>query len=304
MRAGSSPLARGLRPGHACRRRSSGIIPARAGFTCRPRLRDHAAGDHPRSRGVYCDWPGCEERIDGSSPLARGLQLVGPSRQLAHRIIPARAGFTHASRPGKCPGRDHPRSRGVYTHMPLRRDSATGSSPLARGLPEAAGRPQVGSRIIPARAGFTPTCPCVGTRRRDHPRSRGVYHSSLLGEVVGRGSSPLARGLLEHGGPSYAQARIIPARAGFTVAKTPSSTGCPDHPRSRGVYGGSWDAASRPRGSSPLARGLRRLLGRGVTAPGIIPARAGFTMRRPPAAGCSTDHPRSRGVYQHSLQRN
>ena len=51
--------------------------------------------------------------------------------------------------------------------------------------------------------------------------------------------------------------RIIPARAGFTPS-TPSSTPpSRDHPRSRGVYFSFSAAIPRPRGSSPLARGLR-----------------------------------------------
>ena len=51
------------------------------------------------------------------------------------------------------------------------------------------------------------------------------------------------------------------------------------------------------RGSSPLARGLRdsELLGRRLR--GIIPARAGFTVRRGIAGLRGRDHPRSCGVY-------
>ena len=50
-------------------------------------------------------------------------------------------------------------------------------------------------------------------------------------------------------------------------------------------------------GSSPLARGLPRP-GRPIrTAPGIIPARAGFTDHQTPGRRTPRDHPRSRGVY-------
>ena len=50
---GSSPLARGLRRGSPKTAPSTGIIPARAGFT-RTRTGDgRRAWDHPRSRGVY-----------------------------------------------------------------------------------------------------------------------------------------------------------------------------------------------------------------------------------------------------------
>ena len=50
-------------------------------------------------------------------------------------------------------------------------------------------------------------------------------------------------------------------------------------------------------GSSPLARGLPYLPSRSVAAPGIIPARAGFTEQRSGPTPEQRDHPRSRGVY-------
>ena len=50
-------------------------------------------------------------------------------------------------------------------------------------------------------------------------------------------------------------------------------------------------------GSSPLARGLRRVAPGAVCTRGIIPARAGFTRPPPGAGGGRWDHPRSRGVY-------
>ena len=53
-------------------------------------------------------------------------------------------------------------------------------------------------------------------------------------------------------------------------------------------------------GSSPLARGLRILLGARGGLRGIIPARAGFTSRRRRPASWRPDHPRSRGVYTDS----
>ena len=91
---GSSPLARGLHGPPLNRVRRIGIIPARAGFTprCDPDI--PSFGDHPRSRGVYrC----CRNRLlsrSGSSPLARGLLILGRRGDLVNRIIPARAGFT------------------------------------------------------------------------------------------------------------------------------------------------------------------------------------------------------------------
>ena len=76
-------------------------------------------------------------------------------------------------------------------------------------------------RIIPARAGFTRSCRTVRRRRRrDHPRSRGVYARILDYGEAGCGSSPLARGLLEVHTIFGEFERIIPARAGFTRGRS------------------------------------------------------------------------------------
>ena len=52
----------------------------------------------------------------------------------------------------------------------------------------------------------------------DHPRSRGVYTSSRLAVETWHGSSPLARGLPSKWVQPRNRVRIIPARAGFTLA--------------------------------------------------------------------------------------
>ena len=160
---GSSPLARGLRADARDPRDAAGIIPARAGFT--GLSAEIGAGD-------------C-----GSSPLARGLPNAAGTTGGRRRIIPARAGFTRLGTSISRPSQDHPRSRGVYESKGGKRAMAKGSSPLARGLRPCAlnARPLV--RIIPARAGFTDI--------------------NRLTKSTKDGSSPLARGLLLAGRPSY-----------------------------------------------------------------------------------------------------
>ena len=93
------------------------------------------------------------------------------------------------------------------------------------------------------------------------------------------------------------EARIIPARAGFTDLMVEKGGNRADHPRSRGVYPneGLWTATVT--GSSPLARGLHGGSESGQDACRIIPARAGFTVDGWMAEGRDSDHPRSRGVY-------
>ena len=283
IRMGSSPLARGLpaRPGR--RAHPPGIIPARAGFTPPALRRQGSQQDHPRSRGVYTrDWI-VRVTNDGSSPLARGLLFGRAGRYGEGRIIPARAGFTAMSTRPLRPGRDHPRSRGVYGSRPASLMRPTG--------------------IIPARAGFTGATPPTCARRRDHPRSRGVYASRSAGLSAHQGSSPLARGLQAWTARQRAVLGIIPARAGFTRPRGPSARGARDHPRSRGVYPMCTLAPGRPAGSSPLARGLLLPAHRLGAHPRIIPARAGFTTRMAAAWRASMDHPRSRGVYRGGCSR-
>ena len=274
--SGSSPLARGLLAPHEIRSDGVRIIPARAGFTRRPRAAHLRWEDHPRSRGVYAGSRPPARRAAGSSPLARGLRGGGVDRAAHRRIIPARAGFTAWSTGRPTRWADHPRSRGVYTGCGSRRTTATGSSPLARGL----------------LLGWT-----RGPSPRDHPRSRGVYESFPLHFGQDPGSSPLARGLQGGRGCGDRRQRIIPARAGFTRPGIPAYAGSKDHPRSRGVYPGCGRRPGCWAGSSPLARGLQVWVHGVPQPPGIIPARAGFTDGpRLPDDG-PQDHPRSRGVY-------
>ena len=217
------------------------------------------------------------EAATGSSPLARGLRLAGRDGHPHAGIIPARAGFTGASKRNWRPRGDHPRSRGVYRHDGGAEDATRGSSPLARGL---RGDPVVfggGAGIIPARAGFTIGLRAGARGCRDHPRSRGVYTVSSLWEAATLGSSPLARGLPVLRRQTPRVGGIVPARAGFTRRSHPGGRARGDHPRSRGVYTTRMARSAEPSGSSPLARGLQHGLPNRGAFDRIIPARAGFT---------------------------
>ena len=131
--------------------------------------------------------------------------------------------------------------------------------------------------IIPARAGFTIIAQYQEENNRDHPRSRGVYDAARAWTSRREGSSPLARGLRCTGEHVRGLLRIIPARAGFTSPGTGAIPKSRDHPRSRGVYGGTVTVEVTVYGSSPLARGL-----------------LSSSLR---LVGWLVDHPRSRGVY-------
>ena len=156
--SGSSPLARGtlrhFSPGH----RAKGLIPARAGNTLRA---DRAACNpwaHPRSRGEHSTFARRPSTSMGSSPLARGTQLTIIRQTPNPGLIPARAGNTSTLLSRWIAKRAHPRSRGEHISRPLAVSAASGSSPLARGTPPAAG----------SRGGGAVA----------HPRSRGEHFDS------------------------------------------------------------------------------------------------------------------------------
>ena len=212
--------------------------------------------------------------IEGSSPLARGLPRACEPSDPRRRIIPARAGFTGGAPVSRGVGWDHPRSRGVYPASSRGLRFVVGSSPLARGLHGARGRPRGPPGIIPARTGFTESGAADGDTAGDHPRSRGVYLRPLIHRQE--------------------QVRIIPARAGFTDAERGLSVRRWDHPRSRGVYRLMVFMGCSLRGSSPLARGLQIGHRLEEALPRIIPARAGFTGRAAPGRCRPGDVPRRR----------
>ena len=218
-------------------------------------------------------------RPAGSSPLARGLRGQDRLRRASGGIIPARAGFTLRGVTTNPRLGDHPRSRGVYKPATVKRDGAVGSSPLARGLRLHPRKGCISFRIIPARAGFTAASGRGPSSWPDHPRSRGVYASSLRNPGLRTGSSPLARGLLTHFDQGTSDHGIIPARAGFTITSRRRTPGLWDHPRSRGVYCSPQCRGAASAGSSPLARGLRDRPHEAGEGGRIIPARAGFTPR-------------------------
>ena len=294
---GSSPLARGLPARRRPVAHGRGIIPARAGFTPCRRRECSGTADHPRSRGVYFAEVFHAVAQLGSSPLARGLPRRWAPPAHGGWIIPARAGFTGRRCGPVSVRQDHPRSRGVYRTGDTVAHWAGGSSPLARGLLDPPLDSFAALGIIPARAGFTRLRPLQPRWSRDHPRSRGVYGSRPVQRIHGVGSSPLARGLLVRGSDPPVQARIIPARAGFTCCHAVIFPSSWDHPRSRGVYTADDNTRLAIAGSSPLARGLRGCDYSMSGSQGIIPARAGFTHWRRHRRKLGSDHPRSRGVY-------
>ena len=144
--------------------------------------------------------------------------------------------------------------------------------------------------LIPACAGKTQRWVRVDHAARAHPRMRGENDvARAIGEHP-EGSSPHARGKPASYGDFLFRFGLIPACAGKTT-----HVGCPvcgawAHPRMRGENKAPKTGSRSSRGSSPHARGKRRVSAAQSFRMRLIPACAGKT-------GGSCDQWRRRGAH-------
>ena len=156
--------------------------------------------------------------------------------RLVQGIIPACAGSTTTGRPSTSRPWDHPRMRGEHDEPVSIGSPPEGSSPHARGARGVHHSGHVGTGIIPACAGSTPSRRTGRSSPRDHPRMRGEHCARVRPYASSQGSSPHARGALELVDVLLYHAGIIPACAGSTRSAAPSTRPCWDHPRMRGEH--------------------------------------------------------------------
>ena len=135
-----------------------------------------------------------------------------------------------------------------------------------------------------------------------HPRSRGENGSEPPGSRFLQGSSPLARGKRLEPARRRGVPRLIPARAGKTVAGRRQVPSGAAHPRSRGENLNGHCVLLPSGGSSPLTRGQLRFGALEVLVRGLIPAHAGKTPRVVTMARAFRAHPRSRGENYRALR--
>ena len=238
LKQGSSPLTRGKLTARHRVHRHVGLIPAHAGKTRPPRLKNRRARAHPRSRGENFSSSAGAAGTAGSSPLTRGKHdQLRPSRE-PRGLIPAHAGKTSSQvSQGRCV-RAHPRSRGENGPRPQPGVREGGSSPLTRGKRHAL-RPRIRDRgLIPAHAGKT---------RWPTPRP-----------TMPEGSSPLTRGKPDRAARPGQVLGLIPAHAGKTISPPSPRFQFSAHPRSRGENAFHGHKRRPNMGSSPLTRGKPR----------------------------------------------
>ena len=156
-RLGSSPRVRGKHRVAGLRHVPGRLIPARAGKTPHiistrppPRAHPRACGENNRGSRAPCIVP-------GSSPRVRGKLEPGPVREGSSGLIPARAGKTRNSPNLGLLGRAHPRACGENQRTLRYPRHQAGSSPRVRGKQAPCGSGEHPPRLIPARAGKTPS---------------------------------------------------------------------------------------------------------------------------------------------------
>ena len=233
----------------------------------------------------------------GSSPHARGAQVLQRGRPLGSGLIPACAGSTGTGEHRADTTGAHPRMRGEHHTSRIHAVSSPGSSPHARG----ARRPHVPGaqtgRLIPACAGSTHGSQLVRAHRRAHPRMRGEHWIPFTPCWFNSGSSPHARGArLDWFVPAAGQG-LIPACAGSTPIGSGSSRTCGAHPRMRGEHDPAFESMCLRDGSSPHARGAHAGELPNVQVRGLIPACAGSTDQVCQARLDVRAHPRMRGEH-------
>ena len=170
-----------------------------------------------------------------------------------------------------------------------------GSSPRVRGK-HGRRRPVVAADgLIPARAGKTEGCCSSWSPWSAHPHACGENQEFSILQVARLGSSPRVRGkpLGEHAAPGWDG--LIPARAGKTPRRTRRPRMGRAHPRACGENARLVESVRNASGSSPRVRGKLSDRARGSLSGGLIPARAGKTMRLVMRRVSSAAHPRACG---------
>ncbi len=231
----------------------------------------------------------------GSSPHARGTHGHAARGDGRDRFIPACAGnawwrMTTAVWPSV-----HPRMRGERGLDQPGGIPLGGSSPHARGTPAASPASLCACRFIPACAGNASLATPHQIGLTVHPRMRGERSRSASCPRSTRGSSPHARGTRTASPELGGLTRFIPACAG-NAKKAPFPFGLGAvHPRMRGERTIGIEAGTIVDGSSPHARGTRRLDVRPRETRRFIPACAGNARKGMPKVLFIPVHPRMRG---------
>ena len=193
------------------------------------------------------------------------------------------------------PAPAHPRAGVENTPRIPATASCCGSSPCGRGKRRRAVPGAAGQRLIPARAGKTPSprqCPATSSA---HPRAGGENSRTRLAISRPPGSSPRVRGKHDEYAVLLGDLGLIPACAGKTTDHMMRGYCASAHPRACGENPAFTAMLAMLAGSSPRVRGKHPRNNDHREPRGLIPARAGKTRRRGGASRRRRAHPRACG---------
>ena len=213
-------------------------------------LRAHprVCGENSTPRSVATVWAGSSPRVRGK----RREPHQGP-RHLG--LIPACAGKTNRSTPGRKELPAHPRVCGENRGVMTAPNQGGGSSPRVRGKRPVRLNAPPPLGLIPACAGKTAEYPADYYGRRAHPRVCGENFTGPPARVRRRGSSPRVRGKRGAGEFAVAVCGLIPACAGKTMRGPYNYVNERAHPRVCGENGVAAGECLCFGGSSPRVRG-------------------------------------------------
>ena len=232
---------------------------------------------HPRACGENRDPRHRELVRRGSSPRVRGKPPSPTGKPGTPRLIPARAGKTAPNNSQLRSSTAHPRACGENAPACCGLCHVVGSSPRVRGKRRSPRRRPPRGRLIPARAGKTDSTPTRCCTTTAHPRACGENLSKASRLSTKTGSSPRVRGkhaMIEEDRHKW---RLIPARAGKTLAAAHRVAAPVAHPRACGENTCAPRRSASVSGSSPRVRGKRYYCQGCPFVDGLIPARAGKT---------------------------
>ena len=170
-----------------------------------------------------------------------------------------------------------PPKRGTRTEGVSPTGVFSGSSPPKRGTLRPLAGARQRHRFIPAQAGNTRSSRGWPPARAVHPRPSGEHGWVKADTGLRRGSSPPKRGTLLRDQALQGVLRFIPAQAGNTAWRAPSSSTRPVHPRPSGEHVCWRDGPHGPRR--------------------FIPAQAGNTASAPRKIAAMSVHPRPSGEH-------
>ena len=133
------------------------------------------------------------------------------------RFTPAYAGNTALRNAVRSPNWVHPRIRGEYYTMCLKRRRALGSPPHTRGIPVVRLQQIFIGGFTPAYAGNTSGLTPGDGAPMVHPRIRGEYLLQLILTLAVQGSPPHTRGIHVGPGTRKGYTGFTPAYAGNTT---------------------------------------------------------------------------------------